>query len=282
MTRAWLVAPWVLGMACIIPDRGIQFEGGPDNPGAVRILEPTPVPAEWSEWCSNRDVDADVEGGTSAFCPHVRQTRPGGLVRPEEDDNTFCVCPPGQRDASAPELWTIYAEDPDLDGDDPEDTLYGVLRLDPDPLSEQPTASVAYENYLEPCAQGERIAAEFVTLPAAGDDDTYFIDRVLPSIDRNTAPQWAFAIDDAFSERIDLCNDDNGLPVEPGLHNLQFLVTDRPFFRAAREDSDVERLQCGVPDVAAGATYAITNYVFECLDGTLEENSEMCSCEDAE
>lgn len=278
MIRPWLLGTAVLGVACIIPDRGIQFEGGPANPGAVRIIESTPVPAEWTEWCTNSDINDLVEDGTSAFCPDVRETRPGGLV----DEGTFCICPQGQRDASAPGLWTIYAEDPDLDGDEPDDKLYGVLRLDPDPFSEQPTAGVAFENYLEPCAEGELTNVEFVTVAKTGEDDTYFIDRVLPSIARNTAWQWAFPIDDAFSDRIDLCNDNNGLPLEPGLHNLQFLVTDRPFFRAAREDSDVERLQCGVPDVAAGATYAVTNYVFECIDGTLEDNDGMCDCEDEE
>lgn len=280
MTRRWQLSALalLLGGACIIPDRGIQFEGGPANPGAVRILEPTPLPAEWTEWCSNRDINKRVEGGTSAFCPHVREDRGGGLV----DDGTFCICPQGQRDARAPKRWNVYAEDPDLDGDDGEDGLYGALLLDPDPSSEQPTAAVAYENYLEPCAPGRSIDVDLVTVPAPDEDDGYFTDRVVPSIARNSAPQWAFEIDDAFSDQIDLCNDDNGRPLEPGLHNLQFLVTDRPFFRAAREDSELERLQCGVPDVAAGATYAVTNYVFECLDGTLEDNVDECDCEDEE
>ncbi|MBV1859270.1 MAG: hypothetical protein KUG77_12720 [Nannocystaceae bacterium] len=273
MKRGWFIAVFVVAGACIIPDRGIQFEGGLANPGAVRILKPTQVPVEWSQWCLSQDINGAVEGGTSDFCPSVRETRGGGLV----DGGTFCICPQGQREGRAPQLWTIYAEDPDLDGDDPTDTLYGVLRLDPDPLSEQPTAAVAFENYLEPCAQGEPVRADFVTLSP---DDRDFVDRVAPSIARNTAAQWAFEIDDAFSDRIDLCNDNNGVPLEPGLHNLQFMVTDRPFFRATREDSDVQRLQCGVPDVASGATYAVTNYVFECLDGTLEDNADACECED--
>ncbi len=276
MIRRWVLGAVVLAGACIIPDRGIQFEGGPANPGAVRIVEPTPVPAEWSEWCLNRDINEEVDGGTSAFCPAVRETRAGGLI-----DGTFCICPEGQRDAQAPALWTIYAEDPDLDGDDPDDTLYGVLRLDPDPASEQPNATVAFENYLEACAAGRRAPVEFVTVPVADADDGYFTERVVASIARNTAPQWAFEIDDAFSDRIDLCNDNNGVPLEPGLHNLQFMVTDRPFFRAVREGSDVQREQCGVPDVAAGATYAVTNYVFECIDGTLGDNDD-CGCEDRE
>ncbi len=280
MSRRWFLGAAALAGACIVPDRGIQFEGGPANPGSVRILEPTLVPPQWAQWCTDRDINDSIEGGTSAFCPQVRQTRPGGLV----DDGTFCICPPGQRDAGAPELWTIYAEDPDLEGDGPADTLYGVFRLDPDPASEQPTATVAFENYLEPCSEGEPLPVDFVTVPAddGDEDEDDFIERVVPSIARNAAPQWAFAIDDAFSDRVDLCNDDNGRPLALGLHNLQFLVTDRPFFRAARDDSDLLRLQCGVPDVAAGASYAVTNYVFECIDGTLEENEAECDCEDIE
>ena len=121
--------------------------------------------------------------------------------------------------------------------------------------------------------------ADGMALNMRGEDDENFI---VPSIARNTAPQWAFELDDAFSDRIDLCNDNNGGPLSPGLHNLQFLVTDRPFFRAAREGSDHGRLQCGVPDVAAGATYAVTNYVFECIDSTLEANKDRCTCEDNE
>jgi len=274
MSRRWLLGVAVTA-ACIIPDRGIQFEGGPANPGAVRILKTTQSPAEWSEWCTNRDINEDVDEGTSAFCPQVRQTRAGGLM----EGSPFCVCPDGQRDAGAPARWTIYTEDPDLDGDDPEDTLYGVLRLDPDPASEEPSA--AFENYLEACAQGEHEEkAELATVLPADEDDGYFVERVIPSVARNTAPRWAFAIDDAFSDTVDLCNDNNGRPLPLGLHNLQFLVTDRPFFRAARDDSEVERLQCGVPDVAAGATYAVINYVFECIDGSLEENELDCSCED--
>ncbi|MGH1340705.1 MAG: hypothetical protein ACRBN8_04085 [Nannocystales bacterium] len=266
--------------ACIIPDRGIQLEGGPSNPGAVRILKPTLVPEQWTQWCDDIDTDAVIEDGTSAFCPQVRATRPGGLV----DQGTFCVCPQGQWDTDAPELWTIYAEDPDLDGDDPEDTLYGVLLLDPDPLSEQPTAAVAFQNYLEPCAPGAPISPEEVRKPVstASEAERTFIERVVPSIGRNPAPQWAFEIDDAVSDHIDLCNNNNGNPLPLGLHNLQFMVTDRPFFRASRDDSDLQREQCGVPDVAAGATYAVTNYVFECLDGTLEENDGICGCEDEE
>ncbi|MCR9165476.1 MAG: hypothetical protein ACE37F_12055 [Nannocystaceae bacterium] len=275
----------ILLAACIVPDRGISFEGGPENEGAVRILQRAPLPEQWEAWCLDRDADIAVseaiDGGTGVFCHSVEETRSGGLIRGEGGE-AMCVCPAGQRDLRAPELWTIYAEDPDLEGDDPADVLYGVLLLDPDPVSNEPSAAVAYENYLEPCAPGRVVDPLSVTEPmrdmASG--ALFYPSRVEPPLARNDAWQWAFRLDDAASARVDLCNDDNGSSVGPGLHNLQFMVTDRPFFRAVRDD--VERLQCGVPDVAAGATYAVINYVFECVDGTNEATADQCDCGEVE
>lgn len=276
MTR-YASALLLLTTACIIPDRDIQFEGGPSNPGAVRILEQPPIPAQWTTWCLDREFE-----DTEAFCPSVRETtRQSGLVR-ADDGGDFCVCPDGQRDARAIAQWTIYAEDPDRAGDLAADVLYGAFMVDPDPLSADPSAQVAYQNYLEPCAPGEEIVPRQVTRVPGPAGDEMYTTRVLPSVARNEAPQWAFTLDDAQNDTIDLCNDDNGTALAPGLHNLQFMVTDRPFFRAQREDGGVERLQCGVPDVSVGATYAVINYVFECIDGTLEENVGACECEEVE
>ena len=282
MRRAALLGPIML-TACIVPDRDISFEGGPENEGAVRILQRAPLLAQWEDWCLDRDADVaigrDVDGGTSVFCHNVSETRSGGLIRGDGGD--LCVCPAGQRDQRAPALWTIYAEDPDLEGDDPADVLYGVLLRDPDPVSNEPSAAVAYENYLEPCAPGLVLDAQLVSEPERDMfGGLFYPDRIEPPIARNAAWQWEFRLDDASSERVDLCNDDNGSSVEPGLHNLQFLVTDRPFFRAERDE--VERLQCGVPDVAAGATYAVINYVFECVDGTNEDTADQCDCGEVE
>jgi len=226
--------------------------------------------------------DEGTEGGTGVFCPAIQETRSGGLIN--DLDGDLCVCPDGQRDANAPERWRIYAEDPDLDGDDPADILYGVLLLDPDPGATRPTAAIAYENYLEACGPGTHLSFEethYREEPYDTDDDRRLYPvRVESPVARNEAPQWAFAVDDASNDGVDLCNNDNGTALEPGLHNLQFMVTDRPFFTAERDG--LAREQCGVPDIAAGATYAVVNYVFECLDGALEENEARCACEDFE
>lgn len=269
------VAVLVLFSACIIPDRDIRFEGGPGNTGAVRIIEQTPLPAQWRAWCLAADP---AISGAEAFCQSTRPSRASGLIAPEQ--GSLCICPDGQRDLRAPARWTVYAEDPEIDGEESEDTLYGVLLLDPDPVDSDPGAAVAYQNFLPPCDAGDKVEATLVTRERGS---STYATRVLPPESRNTASQWAFRLDDAQGEVIDLCNDDNGTALNPGLHNLQILITDRPFFRASSPTGDgFEREQCGVPDVAAGATYAVANYVFECIDGTLEENEGQCNCEDIE
>ena len=112
------------------------------------------------------------------------------------------------------------------------------------------------------------------------DGNNFYPQRIEPPLARNEAWQWAFRLDDASSDRVDLCNDNNGSSAGVGLHTVQFMVTDRPFFRVVGEE--VERQQCGVPDIAAGATYAVVNYVFECIDGTSEETADRCDCQEAD
>ena len=63
--RAALIAAALVTTSCIIPDRDIQFEGGPSNPGAVRILEQATVPEAWRDWCLNPD---EIDGAET-FCP---------------------------------------------------------------------------------------------------------------------------------------------------------------------------------------------------------------------
>lgn len=266
--------------ACILPDRDIGFDGGPANPGAVRIVERAPQAAQMDEICHmDFDGDLDDDDHDPAFCQPVRGTMPSGLIT-SFDGGPFCLCP-GGRDERAIAPFFIYAEDPDLDGDSPADRLYGALLLDPDPFSEAPGDQVAYGNYLEPCGSGLNIEPAERT---AGN-------RTVPSVARDTPPTWEFRVDDGEGLAIDLCNDNRGAPVErPGLHNLQFMVTDREFFRPPALSSDGEPIldsndrprfgprQCGVPDLAIGATYSVINYVFECVDSVEGDRAAECSC----
>lgn len=270
---SWLV----LASACIIPDRDITFEGGPENPSAVRILERPPLAQQMFDIC-NADPQKMKDVVDLTFCPPVRRTLPSGIVE-SRDGGPFCICPEGTSDQRAIDAFTIYAEDGDLVGDSARDTLYGVFLLDPDPGAERPTP--AYQPYWSFGQEGEEIPALHVENvdPIAG--------RTAPGQARDVPPQWAFRIDDGTG-KVDLCNGDL-VRVSAGLHNLQFMVTDREFFAAPHHDPDPEdddapgtsAPQMGVPDTANGATYAVTNYVFECVDALDDSHPRFdeCTCD---
>lgn len=273
--------------ACIIPDQEIQFEGGPENQTAVRILQRPPLAEQMIAICNKtKPQEADL-----SFCPPARATLPSGLIRPPAG-GSFCICPGANgRDNRALSSFNIYAEDGDFDGDEPEDTVYGVALLDPvvdaDPSSISYDRFVAYPNYWTPCSAGVRVPdSDQQKLP----DESF--DRTVSSQARAETQQWRFRFGDG-SGRVDLCNGNIGAAsakLSPGLHNLQFLVTDRPFFVPPVLDENGNQviengqplfhpLQCGVPDLGAGATYAVTNYVFECIDGL--ETPQACNCGEA-
>jgi len=278
--------------ACIIPDSEIQIESGVKNPAAVRVLERPPMHPQMEDLC-NVSEEA-YEAGTLEsfasvlpFCPTIPASAPpAGLIR--SIHGPFCTCPQGSFDARAIPAFDIYAEDAWWDGDRPRDTLYGVLRLDPDPNSRLPEWSVAYWRYLEPCAPGQRVEnlwpleePEYRRPYAQSDPDAEASeapirnDRIAPSDARAIPPIWVFHVEDVGGGgAIDLCNGTSN--VRPGRHTLQFLVTDRPFFRPRRPDGTLGHEQCGVPDLAAGATYAVKDWVFECIDGTVADAD--CDC----
>lgn len=286
MSRPWVLLGLSLLAACIIPDYEIGIEGElPDNASAVRVVERGPTTEDMLEIC-RRDEDADP-GPDVGFCPQVRRTSmPSGLIRPASGD--LCVCPgdPGQ-DLNAIGTFNIYAEDLDLDdADDPEDTLYGVFLLDPDPFSEAPQAAIAYNNYWEHGREGELLDARATIMDSAMET---ILDRIVASIGREEVEQRVFHIDDGLgSGVVDLCNADNGESVAPGLHDLRFMVSDRPFFRPRLLDSAGKPAftpsgepaygsrQYGVPDLAVGASYDTINFVFECREPT--DPDARCNC----
>ncbi len=275
------VVAFCLASACIIPDRGIEIVSD-ENAGAVRIVERVPLPAEMLDVCAARDPK-DVDDDRQTFCHQVQATRPSGLLRNEGPEyRPFCVCPspaPGERgrDLNAIAPFEIHAEDADLDGDDPRDTLYGVLLLDPIPGSDSPWRFVEYTNYL---AAGEP-GVPFDPTEDTGDSAT-----VAPHA-REPIQHWRFRIGDG-TDTVDLCNNTrDGTPLTPGIHNLRFMVSDRPFFRPIQRDADgapvldengnpVVLPPHYVPDLAAGATYAVIDYVFECLSAA---DTPACNCE---
>lgn len=259
----WVALTSLVG-ACIIPDSGIQLEIQRSNPGAVRLVQPVAISAEALAACEN---DAGV-------CPVPDRTLPFGLIS-SAVDRPFCRCPSNQRDLNALYQFDIFVEDPDVDPQDerdPIDTLLGALILDPDPNN---GPAVAYENYL-PTSQ----AARLVQGNPAYDEA---IERPPPNL-----KAWTLGIESP----VDLCNNNNGVAVAPGLHTIQVVVTDRPWYVpvSEREEDGVSLPEvqgntfvreinedpiAGVPDLPGGATFDTATYVFECLDSA---ESDLCNC----
>ncbi len=263
--------------ACIVPDREIVIDPGLDNPNAVRIVQRAPQYLPEMDDLCNPEItpEGDTDDPVLSFCPEVRDTRPSGLIRPLFGD-AFCICPgpPDQpvRDSRAIAAFEIYAEDGDMRGDQAKDTIYGVILLDPDPTDTAPQNFVAYDNYWSPCRAGEHI-------PVGEDIEG---DRTAPPFGRESSEVTVFKLDDSGTKRlIDLCNNNQGRSLTPGFHDLQFMVTDREFFTPPEIVDDMQYVgedgktrlgnqQCGVPDLAAGATYAVIDYVFECIDSATD------------
>lgn len=276
MRSARAIALVVLA-GCIIPDREIVIDPGLDNPNAVRIVQRAPqLLPEMDELCNPvPDADDPKPKPVLSFCPEVRDTLPSGYIRPLFGD-AFCICPGPQdqpiRDSRAIPTFEIYAEDGDVEGNRAKDTIYGVILLDPDPSTSAPQHDVAYQNYWSPCRDGEHISVS----------DKREGDATAPPVGRESNQITVFKLDDSGDKRlIDLCNNNQGVSLTPGLHDLQFMVTDRPFFTPPEivdgenyVGSDGEERfgnqQCGVPDLAAGATYAVIDFVFECVDSALD------------
>jgi hypothetical protein len=271
----WLGATLASLVGCIIPDTQLQVRGEAVNPGAVRLVQATALTRSANTECNR--VQREL-----ASCPMVPETLPFGLVAPETGD--FCVCP--QVDGRALNYFDIYAEDPDLDGQDrPKDSIFGVFLLDMPASADDPPSHVAYEHLLSP------------TTPAVLQQ--FGIGSYADAIERPEPQVRRWTIGDAETQ-VDLCNDNASSPdpkLEPGVHSLRLVVTDRPWYRPFVFDSDgeiavderdepvrvpVEEAAIGVPDTPAGATYAIADYVFRCRDGRPPAPSASCACAEAE
>ena len=140
------------------------------------------------------------------------------------------------------------------------------------PVSDAPQNFVAYEEHLAPGGEGERFER-------VGDVPGFAV----PGPQREDNGMWRFRFGKDGGAGTDLCNDDNGAKLAPGLHTLQIMVTDRPFFQPPRLDASGEPLevlappQDGMPDLAQGATFAVANYVFECVAADVM-GASACDC----
>ncbi|MCA9712293.1 MAG: hypothetical protein KDK70_41030 [Myxococcales bacterium] len=267
-----LLAAALGSSACIIPDREIGLESDDDNPGAVRIVESIPLVQEFLDRC---EADPRAPEYDPTVCPQVPASLPQGLL----DDGPYCSCP--GRDGNTLPEFSLYAEDPDRRRETAADVLYAVALLDLDPLTEAPQNFVAYPEHFVPGGRGEYMG----TIRGGSGAG-----KLHPSVGREDNGLWRFRFGKDGGTGVDLCNDDNGETLAVGLHNLQIMVTDRPFFRPVRHDADGEPVttddgqpvllptQHGMPDLAAGATWAVANYVFRCHDPAVEDR---CNCLEA-
>ncbi len=262
--RPWRTGPLALvATACIIPDKDIAVEGVFTNPGAVRIVERIPVGEDADLACAERSDKATV-------CPQVptAASLPSGWI-----PTPLCVCPDGASDGSAFGEVRVYAEDPDVDDDGgPKDDLFGALLLDFDPFQHEPFERVAYRNLLQPDRPAERV-----------------VSSEYQNVFGRTDPQLRFFRIVGPAGIVDLCNDNEGNKIEPGIHSLKLVVTDRPWFTPVLRDEDGNPVidpdtnepvllpqQVGHPDLAAGATYDTVSWVFSCGEG------EECACTSTE
>lgn len=254
------VALAVAATGCVIPDANVRVEDEYVNAGAVRIVEPTPITPR-----ANQDCD---ERTTLRACPNVPYTVSSGLMRP---DQPLCVCTGRNLVGGGFEL---YVEDPDVDeAGNPTDDILGALLLDMPPNAEDPRDYLAYTNLLPPEEPARRYRASDVTTLERPDPHL----RVWPI---------------STQSNLDLCNDNDGAKLQPALHELRLVVTDRPWYRPpVLDDEGTPVLDengqplfhdpvIGMPDLPAGATYDTTTYVFQCHDGNDPPEGIECNCED--
>lgn len=254
-------------IACIVPDSKLRVEGDAVNPGTVRLIQAVQITDQAHAACREEAVDLSA-------CPVVPETLPFGAIDPA---SPLCVCP--GRDGNALSFFDIYVEDPDTDEDGrPKDAILGALLLDLPAASVDPTPYVAYANLFP-----TNVAAAPVNLGFNSYTDA--IERPEPLVRR-----WTIGAETP----VDLCNDNAAAPdgkLAPGLHALRLVVTDRPWYRAIEPGPDgeiefdddgeilrvpIEEASVGVPDLPGGASYAIADYVFRCVDG--DDPEANCNC----
>lgn len=276
---------------CIIPDRDIDTEDVQGNLGAVRIVEATNLPASFFEACNPED-------GEIQTCPQVPTGRRRGLIAERDDDGNivpYCVCPEGFVDSRTVPSFFIYAEDSDRDGPGPADDFFGVALLDLDSDTEAPQESLAYEQHFAPGTRGEPFTLGQLdpdSLDPIDVDAASGMSILFASAAREDNGLVRFRFGKNNGVGTDLCNDDNGDKLPAGMHTLTIMVTDRPFFTPALVDELGEPVlgidgrpqlaptQWGMPDIAGGATWAIANYVFECIAEPADtaEGDSVCAC----
>jgi hypothetical protein len=224
-----------MGFACIIPDRDIQVRTTDFNLYPVRFVEGITLTEEARCACS-----------PTCECPLPEFTGLPAFLDPSLPENRFCICGENKVDEGALPGVFLYVEDQDEVDGEPADLLKAAALLDWSPTLGVPaTDYVAYRDYLDP---GSEL---FISVSSYEND---VIKRPRP---------YVRSIELELNAEFDLCNG-AGRPLEPGFHTLSFIVTDREWSKRVT-DEGMEVTNDGVPDIAAGATYDLQTYTFQCL-----------------
>lgn len=270
--RPVLAAMALAGLACVLPDKEIEFEDEAiSNRNPVRLVEATMLTAEAELSCETEPDEKYADPGT---CPqpgvdptdvfphfldpnHTRPDRddPNRLIRPF----LFCSCLHDKADSNTL-LYTLYVEDQDEESRsrDPRDKIYAALLLDVPQGAVKPDRHVDYLRYVDPERQLDLSEAEYK--PRRRRD---------PQL-RELVLGIEVGGDDQIG--LDLCNGGDAV-LSPGYHSLTVMVTDRPWFQPPGNGSR----HFGVPDLAAGATFDTMTYVFYCGSEAAEGDPDGCA-----
>lgn len=235
--------------SCLVPDDDIQLDER-GNAHAVRFVERTALTLAAQCSCSPNPGEAcdpgqDVSEWSPGSCPQVDGTGIPHFLDPAV--YTLCAC----ETLDTLPYFELFVEDQDTVRNDdgqavPRDDLYAVALLDFDPDTDDPTQKVRYQTQLPPREE----------LPKG---------PPLNPLGQEARQLRQLLIGDLSEGLFNPCFE-NGQPLEPGLHELTIMVTDRFWLSVpAVNDPDVLDPQLGVPDLANGATFDMTRYVFSCV-----------------
>lgn len=231
------------GLSCVLPDLEIGTDDEKiTNKQAVRFARSFALTDEADEACIKKEEDE----GCLQPAVDPRDVLPAFLDPNKNPSYDFCSCGDDERDNNALGQFTLYVEDRDEDTRDrtAKDKIFAAILLDLNPRHAYPNDSVKYTGYVDPAVKLEPVGFDYK--PALRPD---------PHLRELTLGDE--------TQRIDLCNRASNDALSEGYHTLQIIVTDRPWFQYVNENGQ-KLTQTGVPDIAGGATFDTTTYVFHC------------------
>lgn len=250
MKRSWplyvLATLAVTTAGCVLPDRDIVLKGQ-YNAHAVRIVEPTYL---------NRSArNAICNAETKEHCSAQLSIPP---IPHHLDPETFPFCRCADRRSKDPKRLPslrILIEEGD------QDPIYTALLLD-SPASQQ---SPAFWEYFSAFVDPTKPRGMRPSLPPD------------PSLHWNPYHRGGGPLREIVlgnENGLDLCNANPRIHLSGGWHTLTVLVTDRPWHVPDKGNHP----SYAIPDIAAGATFARTQYSFYCrVQDSKDPNSCQCS-----